>query len=85
MKGDMVIVKAGPIEQFRQGNALNKNELAEKFSINWMTSAKALAGKPINLSIAKKIARVMGIEAKDLIEQWIEEDGDTNKDTSNDE
>ena len=84
MAGDMVIVKAELIEKYRRENALNKVELAAKFSIHGATSSNALAGEPVNLSIAKKIAKAMGIPAQDLIEKWVEGDGDNNKDTDND-
>lgn len=85
MMGDMVIVKSGLIEQFRKKNALSKRDLAAKFSIHWVTSSRALTGRPVNLSIAKKIARIMGIPAPNLIEKWIDGDGDMNKGTSNGE
>jgi ribosome-binding protein aMBF1 (putative translation factor) len=85
MIGYTVIVKTTMIEKFRRRNVLTKGELAQKFSIHFVTIRKVLGGQPIRLVTARKIAKSMGIKTHDLIEKWIEDDSDTKGYTINDE
>lgn len=70
MNGDLVILDCDAIEKFRRKNALGKVELYQKFNVHGHTGANILQGKPVSLTVAKKVAAIMGVKLTKLIQSW---------------
>jgi hypothetical protein len=67
---DLVILKPEILTGYQQKNAYGKMELCGMFSITPHTLKNILAGEPVRLFIAKRIAAALEIETPRLIQSW---------------
>ena len=70
MLGDMVTIKSEIVEQFRKDQVLSRSGLFDKFSVHADTGRKILSYKPVRISVVRKVALVMGVDVKELIQSW---------------
>jgi len=85
MRGDLVIVDVTRAEAFRKKQALGKTGFYDAVGVFPRTGAKLLNGKPVSLKVAKRLAKAIGVKVQSIIEGWVEDDGDNNRDVDNDE
>jgi len=66
----MLVLDNDAIERYRRRNTLSKLELYRKFNVHDQTGANILQGKPVSLTVARKVAEVVGIKLTTLIQSW---------------
>jgi plasmid maintenance system antidote protein VapI len=66
----MVVIDVRTVEQFRRNQTISRMEFYKKLGVHPATGANILNGKPVHLSIAKRLASIMGIKSHSLIRSW---------------
>ncbi len=72
VRTDRVILDVKVIEKFRKKEALSKTGLYQRFGMHGSTGLRILNKKTVTLSLANKVAQVIGVPVQDLIVNWVD-------------